>query len=110
MINNTEPCAAASTVIWEPGALTFTTRKEWRPVPESQLCELEQMETEKVFKGTSSIYFLLRQIGPLENYKANQFKVVRVSMDEEGKTSFAAMDLTISEADQLCKNIIALWD
>ena len=46
------------TIVAEPGALTFATRKEWQKLPEMCLGEIIKHETELVFMGTDSIFFL----------------------------------------------------
>ena len=101
------------TIIAEPEALTFATRKEWRDLPEIRLGELAQHETMIVFKGTSSVYFLLRDMNPMEfmNDTGKSFKLVRISIDEEtGKSSFSIMDLFQAEAVQLMRSRVTLWD
>ena len=109
---NVKPAAYTVAVIAEPGALTFATRKEWRELPESCLDELSHYETEKVFKGTGSVFFLLRNMNPVEFLKKSgiSFRLVKVSMDEDGKQAFSVMDLSEAEGHQLVMNQLTLWD
>ena len=101
------------TIIAEPGALTFATRKEWHDLPEFSLGELAHHETMIVFKGTSGVFFLLRDMNPLEflNDTGRAFQLVKISIDEEtGKHVFSVMDLCRAEAAQLMRNRVTLWD
>lgn len=100
------------TVISEPGALTFATRKEWQPLPEIRLDELEGFSVEMAFKGTGSVYFLLdKYTAPLRSYNLEiRYLLVKVSDDEEGKQVFHCMDISSAERDQLKKNRLTLWD
>ena len=109
---NVKPGADTVAVIAEPGALVFATRKEWRELPESCLDEISHYETEKVFKGTYSVFFLLRNMNPVEYLKTpgTAFRLVKVSMDEDGKQAFSVMDLSAAEGHQLTLNQLTLWD
>lgn len=109
---NVKPGADTVAVIAEAGALTFATRKEWCELPESRLDELTHYETIKVFKGTSSVYFLLRNMNPVEYYRkpGTAFRLVKVSNDEDGKQDFSAMDLSVAEGQQMEINQLTLWD
>ena len=97
-------------VIAEPGALTFATRKEWQPLPETALDELERLTVVRAFKGTSSIYFILERFEPLEKVVTSRFLLLKVSDDEEGKLSFDTMPLDAVEVQQLKRNRLTLWD
>lgn len=110
MEHNIETGADVVTVIAEPGALTFATRKEWESLPELSLDELYGFITEKVFKGTYSVFFLLRNLVPFAHCIDNRFKLLKISIDEEGKQSFFVMNLSTAEAGQLIKNRLNLWD
>ena len=101
------------TVISEPGALTFATRKEWQELPESRLCELQSFETIRVFKGTESVYFLLRNMNPIEYIEEKRgisCKLVRVTSDEDGKPVVYAMNLALAEGHQLCRSQLTVWE
>ncbi len=100
------------TVIAEPGALTFATRKEWRELPESSLDELTHYETVKVFKGTSSVFLLLRNMNPVEylNNPGTAYRLAKVSVDEDCKQYFSVMDLSSAEGYQMIRNQVDLWD
>ena len=98
-------------VITEPGALTFVTRKEWQRLPECCLGEIAQHETVIVFNGTGSIFLLLRNLNPVEYLKdINAYRLVRISIDEEGKQIFSIMNLSWAEANQLQRNRLTLWE
>ena len=98
-------------VIAEPGALTFVTRKEWQLLPERCLDELVRHETMLVFKGTSSVFFLLRNNAPEDHLSdRNAYKLVMVTMDEDGKQVFYVMNLSRVEGEQLRQNRLTLWD
>ena len=105
-----ETGADVVTVIAEPGALTFATRKEWERIQEGNLEEVYSYATEKIFKGTYSVFFLLRNLAPLDQYVNIRFKLLKVSIDEDGKQVFFVMNLSAAEASQLCKNRLNLWD
>lgn len=101
------------TIIAEQNALVFATRKEWRELPEICLGELMQTEIMLVFKGTESVFFLLRSMNPFEylNDTGNAFRLVKVSIDEEtGKQIFFIMNLCRAEAAQLMRNKLTLWE
>lgn len=97
-------------VISEPGALTFVTRKEWQSLPEKDLETLSQYEIVIVFNGTESVFFLLRNNHP-ENLFAerNAYKLVRVTTDEDGKQVFYMVDLSRAEGEQIRQNAFELW-
>lgn len=98
-------------VIAEPGALTFATRKEWRELPEMFFGEITQHETVFIFYGTSSIYFLLRNINPADFLAdRNAYKLVKVTVDEEGKQICYVMNLSRAEGEQLRDNRLTWWD
>ena len=88
------------TIVSEPGALVFATRKEWRELPESCLIELERQETECVFMGTSSVFFLFRESDPLDG-RRGVYSLVKITMDEDGKPALYMMNLSRAEAEQL---------
>ena len=100
------------TVISEPGALTFATRKAWEPLPENRLDELNKFEINMAFKGTSSVYFLLHEyIVPLMGRDIeSRYKLVKVTNDEDGKMVFYSMNISAAECDQLQQNRLTLWD
>lgn len=97
-------------VVAEPGALTFFTRKEWQILPEALLDELVKHETVMVFKGTSSLFFLLRSLSPYDFMSSHQFKLVKASYDEDMKMVFYVMTLSGAEAEQLRRNRLTLWE
>lgn len=101
------------TVIAEPGALTFATRKAWEPLPENNLDKLNGYRIVMAFKGTSSVYFVLHDFsapslirGELENC----YKLVKVADDEDGKQAFYQMNLSNAEVEQLQQNRLTLWE
>ena len=113
MEQKTKSAPEIMSVIAEPGALTFVTRKEWQRLPECCLGELAQHETEIVFYGNGSIFFFLRNMdvsGWLkDDYVA--FRLVRVSIDDEtGKQIFSIMNLSRAEANQLQRNRLTLLE
>lgn len=101
------------TVISEPGALTFATRKEWEPLPETRLDTLNGYKINMAFKGTSSVYFVLHDFAApsmMRGELENRYKLVKVTDDEEGKQIFFSMVLSAAEVEQLEKNRLTLWD
>lgn len=101
------------TIVAEPGALTFATRKEWQKLPEMFLGDLSHHETMLVFLGTGSIFFLLRSMNPNEYLKdtGTAYRLVKVSIDEEtGKQCFYTMFLSGAEAVQIMQNRLTLWE
>ena len=113
MEQNTKTAPDVMSIVAEPGALTFVTRKEWQRLPECCLGELIHYETVKVFCGNGSVFFLLRDMYP-DEYLADtgiSFRLVRVSIDEEtGKQTFSIMNLSRAEAEQLRRNRLTLWE
>ena len=100
------------TVISEPGALTFATRKEWQELPESLYDEIQQFEIYRVFKGTESLFFLLRNMNPVaftEN-RGTAYKLVKITSDEAGKQIILAMDLSQVEGVQLRRSRLSMWE
>ena len=57
MEQRTEPGAEVITIIAEPGALTFATRKEWHELPEMCLDELQQHEIVMPFMCSRTFSF-----------------------------------------------------
>lgn len=111
MNQNKETNTDILSVIAEPGALTFVTRKEWRELPEMCLGELAQHESALAFYGTSSVFFLLRNINPADFLlDHNSYKLVRISIDEEGKQVCYVMNLSRAEGEQLRQNRLTIWE
>lgn len=101
------------TVVAEPGALSFVTRKEWQPLPEKMLDNLTNYEIIRAFKGTSSVFLLLRVLALYEGTGSvySAYKLVRITVDDEtGKQIFFYMNLSPAEADQLKDYRLTLWD
>lgn len=101
------------TVVSEPGALSFVTRKEWKPLPEKMLDNLTNYEIIRAFKGTSSVFLLLRVLALYEGTGSvySTYKLVRITVDDEtGKQIFFYMNLSPAEADQLKDYRLTLWD
>lgn len=100
------------TIVTEPGAVSFVTRKEWRELPEAFLGELTQHETVLVFMGTDGVFFLMRNIAPGEWMKdnSNSFRLVKISTDEDGKQKVSVLNLFRAEAAQLMQSKITLWE
>ena len=96
------------TIIQEPGALVFATRKEWKKLPECCLCELEQQETECVFMGSNSVFFLFCDNGPLSE-RLREYQLVKITMDEDGKQTFYTMELSSAQAEQLKESRFSMW-
>ena len=101
------------TIVAEPGALTFATRKEWQKLPEMCLGEIIKHETELVFMGTDSIFFLLKDLNPINwvnNRYAVPYRFVKISVDEDGKQVFHIMTISKAEAEQILRNRLTLWE
>lgn len=109
MKHNNETVSETISIVSEPGALTFVTRKEWQILPETCLGELIHCETELVFYGSDCVFMLLRDMYPNEFLKNTDHRLVRIATDERGKHVFHVMNLSDAEATQLCRNRIALW-
>ena len=112
MEHRTEPGADVFTIVAEPGALTFATRKEWHELPEMCLGEITHHETAMVFYGTSSVFFLLRNMDVtdcLKDYYIH-FRLIKISIDENEKQRFYVMSLTQDEAKQLVQNRVISWE
>ena len=109
---NIKPGADIVTVISEPGALVFATRKEWRELPETALDELTRYDIKKVFKGTNGIFLLLRNIYPLLSWEEieKDYRLIKIVMDEDGKQILYCMDLSTAEGHQMLREQLALWD
>lgn len=101
------------TIVTEPDALTFATRKEWQRLPEMFLGELSHHETVMVFCGTRSIFFLMRSMDPQDylSETGDMFRLVRICMDEEtGKQVFYTVKISRAEAALLMRNHLTLWE
>lgn len=97
-------------VISEPGALTFVTRKEWQLLTESHFGELSQHEIVFAFNGTESIFFLLRDNTPGNHLsERNAYKLVRGTTDEDGKQVLYMVNLSRAEGEQIRQNALQLW-
>ena len=94
------------------GALTICTRHEWKPLPEYSLFELFNRKIIKVFKGTESVFFLLRDLypAPTEQEKKTEFCLVRVSADEDGKLTLSSIFVYESDAELIAKNGSTWWE
>lgn len=112
MKNKTETKENFISLVEEPGALSFVSRKEWRELPEMFLGELSQHETILVFYGVTSVFFLLRNMNPLEylNDTETAFRLVKITTDEDGKQKFYSINLFRAEAAQLMQSRITLWE
>lgn len=112
MEQRTETNADIFSIIAEPGALTFATRKEWRELPEMCLGEIYHHETACVFYGTSSVFFLLKNLDvsgwTKEDYTS--FRLVKISIDEDEKQRFFIMDLSREEGAQLIRYRATIWE
>lgn len=95
------------TIVSEPGALVFATRKEWTRLPESRLDTLAQLKTECVFMSVYSVFFLFRYMYPLDG--VDEYQLVKIQPDEELKPEFYAMNLTRAEAEQLQRCRYSFW-
>ena len=102
MEQRTEPGAEVITIISEPGALTFATRKEWQQLPEVCLDELYQHEIVSAFCFFPNVYFLLRNHNPGDHLKDNGrlFRLVKISYENRNQV-FNIMNLSRTEAAQL---------
>ena len=110
-IINTKPDTI--TVIAEPGALTFATRKEWAELPETAMDELQNQNIIRVFKSkTGSVYFLLHNNNPLDRFSecGNNNLLVKIAHDETKNQRFLCMSLSAAESAQLRRNWLNLWD
>ena len=112
MLHREQPGAEVITIISEPGALTFATRKEWQELPEIFLGEITHHETVMVFYGTSSIFILLRNLDVTEWLKDDYiaFRLVKISIDEDEKQRFYIMNLSKAEGAQLIRNRKTIWE
>ena len=113
MEHKTETNTDIISIVSEPGALVFATRKEWRELPEVCLDELLHHEAVNVFKGTASVFFLMRNNSPDGIFKddGNAFRLVKIAVDEEtGKQILFIMNLSRAEALQLMDNRLTLWE
>ena len=112
MENKTDTAKDVITIVAEPGALTFATRKEWQRLPEYCLGEITQHKTELVFTGTNSIFFLLKDmnIANWAIYDGFPYRLVKISIDEDGKQVFHIMTLSKAEADQMMRNKLSMWE
>ena len=99
-------------IVSEPGALNFCTRKEWRELPEVCLDDLLHHETVNLFYGTNCVFFLMRNHNPGEFLKEGlAFRLVKITVDEgTGKQIIFIMNLSRAEAEQLMKNRLALFE
>ena len=98
-------------IVAEPNAMTFVTRKEWHELPEMLLGELTQHETDLVFTGTNSIFFLLRSRDPSIQIRITRpYMLVRFSIGKDGKQNVSVMDLSVAEGEQLRRTQLALWE
>lgn len=99
-------------IVSEPGALVFATRKEWRELPEVCLDELQQHETVNLFYGKNCVFFLMRNHNPGEFFKDGlAFRLVKITVAEEtGKQIIFIMNLSRAEAAQLMHNRLTLWE
>lgn len=96
------------TIVSEPGALVFATRKEWTRLPESRLDTLAQLKTECVFMSVYSVFFLFRYMYPLDG--VDEYQLVKIQPDEDEKPAFYTMYLTGAEAEQLKRCRYNLWE
>ena len=112
MDQKTETEQDVITIVSEPGAVLFATRKKWRELPEVFLGELTQHETVLVFMGTDGVFFLMRNNAPGEWMKdnSNSFRLVKISTDEDGKQKVFVLNLFRAEAAQLMQSKITLWE
>lgn len=113
MEQKTKAAPDVMSIVAEPGALTFVTRKEWQRLPECCLGELAQHETVMIFTGTGSVFMLLHTMDPADFLleTGHAFRLVKVSIDEEtGKQIFSIMNLSRAEAEQLRRNRLTLWE
>lgn len=112
MEQRTEPGADVITIIAEPGALTFATRKEWRELPEMCLDELQQHEIVMPFYVFPNVFLLLRNHNPGDHLKddGRLFRLVKISANEDGNQVFSIMNLSRAEAAQLMRNRLALLE
>ena len=97
------------TIVTEPGALVFATRKEWKELPDSSLGELEGQKTECVFMGINCVFFLFQDTNPLDGYRG-EYSLVKIKMDEDGKQDFYTMVLSSAEAEQLKRCRYSVWN
>ena len=110
MLHREQPGAEVITVIAEPGALTFATRKEWQELPEMCLDEIIQHEIVAVFRVFPNVFLLLRNHNPGDfmNDNGRLFRLVRISVNENGNQVFDIMNLSKAEAAQLMRNRLTL--
>lgn len=104
-INETENDVV--TIVSEPGALVFATRKEWTRLPESRLDTLAQLKTECVFMSVYSVFFLFRCMNPLDG--VDEYQLVKIQPDEDEKQAFYTMYLTGTEVEQLKRCRYSMW-
>ena len=101
------------TVLSEPGALTFATRKEWVELPETALEELQNQNIIRVFKGKpGSIFFLLYNNNAVDHFSEsdNRHLLVKLSSDEDKNQRIFCISLSSAEVAQLRRNWITIWD
>lgn len=112
MEQRAKPDADVITIVAEPGALTFATRKEWTELPAEYLDELQQHAIEYVFCGSQCVFIMMKNLLPSNYFKAERpFLLVKISVDKEtGKQLFSIMSLSRGEKQQLMRNRLALLE
>lgn len=95
-------------ILSEPGALAFVSRRCWHLLPEHNMHNLGGYVVNSIFRGTASVFLLLANPLPLSGKKGD-FHLVRICQDEEGKLILEDMELTAAEAAQV-KQTETLWE
>ena len=100
-------------IISEPGALTFTKRKEWIELPLIALEELQNQRITRAFKGENgSVFFLLYNNNPIDHFSENENHqlLVKFSADENRNQRVFCMSLSSEEVAQLRRHKVTIWD
>ena len=101
------------TVIEEPGAVTFATRKEWGELDKSHFEYLTNCHIIKTFQAqTGGLYFLLRNNNPLDYFSknGNNYLLMKVFADDTGKQRVLCMSVSACEEVQIRRNQLVLWE
>lgn len=84
-------------VIAEAGSLIFTTRKEWRKLPEEALGELNGYSIEKIKTVNDSVLITLHNCNPNHD---SPFMILKICGTGKN-TTFYGMDLSSGEREQI---------
>ena len=100
------------TVVRDPAGLTFATKKEWRPLPVSNLSDLHGYAIVDNYISATCIYILLRYMNPSEWLSLrDNFRLVKVSTDPETKqVQFSYIVITEEQARMIRENQLLFWE